>query len=401
MGNYSELRTMAFASVISLMAGCEYVDHTGEKGYPVDSVAIDSVARMLSALPLEQDHLMEVHEAVSSSSGNGYDEEYTMKNLFESPGAGVGDEENLKSMRTRTYSRPLRELIREHICPTRAAGSGSGEDYLKRLMNSDVQIYWPYSENWDGKTMPIITFDPENGAEANIGYRIVDDPVSGRVCEEVVVDEELAADTPVWVVNRNDDSRFTSLEMLRKRDPEWGNGGGTIVVGAPMGTSAPMPASSRVRTLVIKDIMMRRNYDSWFAGASEFFVKCGKVEDFTASTEAELKLYNPLISDFMVVVRRNQVLQRLPFNVVLVSQWTEQNESVAFMMTEDDGGTRTEWKCSAMVKYNSKSFGFEVSLPFNSRDDIVWRGQLSGPYLEKYDGKTSRFGDVELTFQFQ
>ena len=103
----------------------------------------------------------------------------------------------------------------------------------------------------------------------------------------------------------------------------------------------------------------------------------------------------------MVVVRRNQVLQRLPFNVVLVSQWTEQNESIAFMMTEDDGGTRTEWKCSAVVKYNSKSFGFEMSLPFNSRDDIVWRGQLAGPYLEKYDGKTSRFGDVELTFQFQ
>ena len=268
-------------------------------------------------------------------------------------------------------------------------------------MNSDVQIYWPYSERWDGETMPVITFDPENGAEANIGYRIVETPGGGRTCEVVEVDEEMAENVPVWVVNRNDDSRFTSLEMLRRKNPEWGSGGGSIVVGAPMGLSAPMPASSRVRTLVIKDFMMRRNYDSWFAGASEFFVKCGKVEDFTASTEAELKLYDPQISDFMVVVRRNQVLQRLPFNVVLVSQWTEQNESIAFMMTEDDGGTRTEWKCSAVVKYNSKSFGFEMSLPFNSRDDIVWRGQLAGPYLEKYDGKTSRFGDVELTFQFQ
>ncbi|MGC8001134.1 hypothetical protein, partial [Salmonella enterica] len=79
------------------------------------------------------------------------------------------------------------------------------------------------------------------------------------------------------------------------KNPEWGNGGGSIVVGAPMGLSAPRPASSRVRTLVIKDFMMRRNYDSWFAGASEFFVKCGKVEDFTASTEAELKLYDPQI----------------------------------------------------------------------------------------------------------
>lgn len=384
------------ASAACFLSGCEIVDHTGEIGYPADSVAIDSVARMLSSLPIEKEHLMEVHEAVSSSSGNGYDEEYTMRDLFESPGAGVGDDEEVKSVRTRAYPRPLRDLIREHFAATRAEGNASGEDYLKSLMNSNVQIYWPYSGNWDGETMPVITFDPENGAEANIGYRIIDDPVAGRKFELVEVDEELAMNTPVWVVNRNEDSRFTSLEMLRKKDPEWGNGGGSIVVGAPQDTRA-----ARVRTLVIKDFMMRRNYDSWFAGASEFFVKCGKVEDFTASTEAELRLYSPQISDFMVVVRRNQVLKRLPFDVVLVSQWTDQNESIAFMMTEDDGGTRTEWKCSAVVKYNSKSFGFEVSLPFNSRDDIVWRGQLAGPYLEKYDGRTSRFGDVELTFQFQ
>ena len=48
--------------------------------------------------------------------------------------------------------------------------------------------------------------------------------------------------------------------------------------------------------------------DSWFAGASEFFVKIGSVEDFTAVTEAELQLYNPLVTDFMIVVKRNQVV---------------------------------------------------------------------------------------------
>lgn len=225
----------ALAAGLSLMAGCEYVDHTGEKGYPADTVSIDSVARMLSALPLEQDHLMEVHQAVSSSSDNGYDEEYTMKNLFESPGSGVGDDEDVKSMRTKAFARPLRDLIWEYVCPTRSAGSG--DDYLQRLMNSDVQIYWPYSERWDGETMPVITFDPENGAEANIGYRIVETPDGGRTCEVVEVDEEMAENVPVWVVNRNDDSRFTSLEMLRRKNPEWGSGGGSIVVGAPMGLS--------------------------------------------------------------------------------------------------------------------------------------------------------------------
>lgn len=124
------------------------------------------------------------------------------------------------------------------------------------------------------------------------------------------------------------------------------------------------------------------------------------MENFTASTEAELKLYNPQITDFMLVVKRNQVGQRIPMNIMLVSQWTDQLDNIAFLLTEDDGGTRTEWKCSAVVKVKSKSYGFDVSLPFNSRDDIVWRGELSARYLEKYDGITSRFGDVDLTFSF-
>ena len=100
----------------------------------------------------------------------------------------------------------------------------------------------------------------------------------------------------------------------------------------------------------------------------------------------------------MLVVKRSQMGKTIPMNVVLVSQWTDQLENIAFMLTEDDGGTRTEWKCSAYVKIKSKSYGFEVALPFNSSDDIVWRGQLSAPYLEKYDGVAGRFGDVELTF---
>lgn len=102
----------------------------------------------------------------------------------------------------------------------------------------------------------------------------------------------------------------------------------------------------------------------------------------------------------MLVVKRNQVGQRIPMNIMLVSQWTDQLDNIAFLLTEDDGGTRTEWKCSAVVKVKSKSYGFDVSLPFNSRDDIVWRGELSARYLEKYDGITSRFGDVDLTFSF-
>ena len=144
---------------------------------------------------------------------------------------------------------------------------------------------------------------------------------------------------------------------------------------------------------------MNRNYDTWFAGASEFFVKCGSVSGFKATTEAEMKLYSPTVTDFMIVVKRSQKGQVIPFNAVLISEWTSQLTSCAFIVTEDDGGTVETWKGSAVVKYNSKSYGFEIAIPVNSRDDIVWRGQLTRSYVEKYSGETGHFGDIELVLE--
>ena len=349
----------------------------------VTTVPMDGLARLLSTLPIGPSQMKEVADAVGSSSTNGYDEEYTMKQLFESPGAGVGDKEESKAS---AYDTPLRDLIEQAVRrETKAEGfvSGDPEDYLRDLSSSDLQIYWPYADDWDGSAAPVITYDPGDDSEANMGYII-----GGG---EIVVDEKVARERPVWVINRNSDAGYTSLELLRREDPSWGSGGGDIVV-RPRGTSS----AQDIRSLVIKTLRVERQYDSWFAGGAEFFFKCGSVENFTASTEAELKLYKPSVTDFMIVVQRSQIGQEIPLNALLVSEWTKGLTSIGFMIVEDDGGSQTSWKCSAVVKYNSKSYGFEVDLPLRSRDDIVWRGQMTRSYVEKYSGKTVSFGEMSL-----
>ena len=427
------------AGLLPLLLSCEKVVGNASSGNDVSPVALDRVAAMLSELPLEAEHYREVHSAVESSSGNGYDEEYTMSDLFASPGKGVGDSRTKAAAASKAYGRPLRELIREHVkasVATRAAGSGRagmtrsgavdsgfGDDadaYLAALESSDVQIYWPYSENWDGKSEPVFTFDPGDDSDVNIGYKVMRQPDGSSRIEEVEVDEAFAEKNPVWVVNRNSDCGFTSLEIMRRDHPEWDNGGGALIVGGKRGASqrnaagfaAAQSASGRdfednvvksggagLKTLVLKEFTMKRNYDCWFAGGSEFFVKAGSVSDFYASTEAELRLYTPQVTDFMIVVKRKQKGQPLPFNTVIVSDWSEQLTHVAFMITEDDGGTLDQWKCSAVVKIKSKSYGFDISLPFNSRDDIVWRGQLSRRYIDATSNLVGHFGDVDITFE--
>lgn len=395
---------------------CERLDNDPSK-HISDSdpeyIELQEVVEILTLLPISTDQLGEVHAAVSASSSNGYDEEYTMTNLFTLPGGGVGDKQTRAN---RSYAQPMRDMIVAIVKDMISKDSKTKSEYqglnvlrtierlgadrfLDALTKSDMQIYWPFSEAWDGKQMPIITYDPEDGSESNIGYQMVVDDDGFRRVEQVEVDEQKAMECAVWVVNRNDDADYTSLEMLRREDPNWGEGGGNIIVKPEQSSGNSRAAASKLRTLILKDFTMKRNYDTWFAGASEFFVKVGSVDDFTASTEAELRLYTPLVTDFMIVVQRDQLGVPQPFNAILVSELTDQLTHCAMMITEDDGGTITKWDCHALVRVESKSYGIEISLPFNSRDDIVWRGQLATKWFENNNNIAGHFGDVDLTFE--
>ena len=145
---------------------------------------------------------------------------------------------------------------------------------------------------------------------------------------------------------------------------------------------------------------MRRNFDSWFGGASEFFIKCGSASGFKAKTDDELRLYNPEVTDFMIVVKRKQVMEQVAVDAVLVTDFTPQIEKIAFMIIEDDGGTTTSWKCSASAKYQSKTYGFDLDLPYKDKDDIAWRGQLAAEYFQEGE-TTGKFGDVWVTFRLE
>ncbi len=297
-------KVLYFALLAGALAACEKVDTTVKEYDPV-AVPLEDVARILAALPVGSEQWNEVHAAVQASTGNGYDSEYTLKNLFTRPGTGVGAAPEAKAAGN-DYAKPLREWIGDYVqnlfAATKASETGevsrsgynSAQEYLNALTESDIQIYWPFEDRWDGSEAPVITFDPDDGSSKNVGYLR-----ENGIVREILVDENTALERPVWVVNRNDDAAYKTLEVLRRENPDWGQGG-TIRL---KGESDEAP----VHTLVLKEFTAKRNFDAWFAGASEFFVKIGCLEEFTASTEAEMLLYSPTVTDFMVVVKRGQV----------------------------------------------------------------------------------------------
>ena len=91
------------------------------------------------------------------------------------------------------------------------------------------------------------------------------------------------------------------------------------------------------------------------------------MEDFTATTEAEMKLYVPAVTDFMIVVKRSQVGKPQPFNAVLVSDWTDQMLNCAFLITEDDGVNGNQ-KCSDFGNSECCFFGIKSTVLFASAE---------------------------------
>ena len=173
-----------------LASSCEILDDDVDK-HASDraSVPLSEVAQVLANIPLGTDQMSEVFGAVSSSAENGYDEEYMMYDLFGTPGAGVGDDRLPLSKAPVLSGVPLRDMIADYVKSQAATKSDSGIDdpseWLERLAESDVQIYWPFSESWDGEELPVITFDPEDDSDVNIGYRITEDSEGFRRIEEV------------------------------------------------------------------------------------------------------------------------------------------------------------------------------------------------------------------------
>lgn len=92
----------------------------------------------------------------------------------------------------------LKSKLEQYFSKLIATKSNDIIDFVKK---SNCVIYWPYSENWDGKTLPVITSAPKDEKqEWNYGYRITYNAQGDRHFEQVIVDDDFAYANPVWII---------------------------------------------------------------------------------------------------------------------------------------------------------------------------------------------------------
>ena len=153
---------------------------------------LSSIASILSHISINNDICKEVHEAVSSATDNGLDESYYFQEILK--------EGNNKIATRSGNPSSLGTLIKNYFANPITRSADADAINLDLLAKSDIQIYWPYSEDWDGKTLPAITYAPEDeDQEWNYAYK-----KNGDKIDTIIVNEEYMEKNPVWIINKSD-----------------------------------------------------------------------------------------------------------------------------------------------------------------------------------------------------
>ncbi|MDO4715402.1 MAG: hypothetical protein Q4A44_03885 [Bacteroidales bacterium] len=371
---YINLFNIKYYIVLLLMVGLVFhscsQDATGaveESAVPKQVVnhQMEQLARVLSQLPLSLEVLTEVHQAVVTSQDLGLEESYYFQEI-------LGGEASGKIVRGASSKQSLLgKLLEKHQSQLVRSSNAREQVDLEELANSDVQIYWPYSEDWDGKTAPVITFVPEDDSQMwNYGFVFQ----KGRI-DTIIVTEELAERRPVWVINKAD-LAYKDLPQLAMGELAKNN---TLYASKTNKTkrlkSAQIRGEDYIYTVSVGKMMSSRQHDSFWAGGSEYYFLCGSPSNFSLIEGTNRIAFSPKITKFLVYRSRKDIRKKrwVDVNLPLVDEWTDDLTEAAIMLLEEDQGRDKNWDKEVSVNFLGKKYKVSVSLPFNSEDDMLYQ----------------------------
>lgn len=339
---------------------------------------LSAIASMLSNISINKDVCQEVHNAVNNAMYNGLEESYYFQEIL--------GKSNKVTTRSGSISL-LGALIKDYSSSTRSADADAVN--LDLLAESDVQIYWPYSEDWDGETLPVITYAPENeDQEWNYAYR-----KNGDKIDTIIVNEEYMEKNPVWIVN-NSDIAYEELPNFSQK--QYTKNNVLFLSEASVNTKANKPSISTksvgepVYTVYLGRFMSEKQYDKIWNGGSEFVIQMGAIEHMVIESIEQLTSTNPRITVVKVSRSRRDIRKRrwaIMKSAVLSSDWQPNENNVAFMIHEEDLGGKKYWDPELSVNIGAKSFGFKAKIPYGNGDDLIYQNIYDRPFVFSTNNK--------------
>ncbi|MDR1524053.1 MAG: hypothetical protein LBS79_02200 [Tannerella sp.] len=345
-----------------------------------EDVILQTTAQLLSSL-VDVDVVKEVKRGVEKSRSYGLDEEIRFIEILQPQNTKVN-----KFAGNNLLTGKLKECIRNVNKNSLVSAQFTGDEMESFLCNNNVQIYWPYLENWDGKEIPVISYSNYDNEDDDVSdvvaYRRIKD-ISGKYeLESFIINEEYAMNHPVWIISKNE-FEYNNL-------PDFNNGefkkNGIIFAQETtdetnsIKSDSPNEVSLRAGSnlFFLKTLQVTTNHDNWINGGSEF-------EFHWAS------LYSTTVIRYCI--SRSDINKGKKFTLyyALNTNWTWEQQSNALLIIETDANWGDNyWYYTIHWRDDYNFFSSSRHIYHNQFDDFIhggvyWRDIItSNGYIESF-----------------
>lgn len=297
----------AFIAVLSLgLFACNSNDeplapqNSNESPDYNESEDSEKIAQLMTSIPLTKEIVNEVFSATQKGLENGIEESYYFADVLSDTPAKSASRASSESQESF-----LGCELRSALSKTRSNSQIDAD----LLQYGDYQIYWPYSEDWDGETQPVITFVPKDENQLwNYGYKQTDNGI-----ETVIVDEKYMESNPVWIINKAD---FSYDELPNFNNGEFVKNGISycprkiITDETPNQTLSTRVSGLPVYTVYLGKLMSDHQFDKVWSGGSEFAIRMGAIEHMEITSEEQVKSENARINYVRVCRSRKDIKKK-------------------------------------------------------------------------------------------
>jgi len=361
----------------------EVVNDNLENSIPVSNLQV--IAELVANIVDNGIVLEEVKQGVEMSKFFGLDEELRFTDILQPK-----ESKMFRSSSANQLSQILRSLFNDHKPFTLRS---SGDELETFVLDNNVQIYWPYSENWDGKEIPVVTFNNGSKNANNVtAYKKVTDDNGFSSIEKITVNEEYAKKHPVWVINENDLSYDDLPDFM---NGEFEKNGVFFYSETASKKTTSFRASNSA--LMLESLQATKQYDDWLNGGSEFEFKLSQPLAPSYSTSGN--------NVYRISISRSDISNKKTFypNYPLNTNWTVEQVQNGLKIVETDTGGSKNWSFNLGVKILGEDLSIAASIPYGSNDDHLFESILDRAYIESsvMNGPTKVFYSNDNGFNWR
>ncbi len=311
------------------------------------SIEVSNVAQLISMVEIDGEVMNEVKRGVENSCKYGLDEEYRFTDMLNSSESKISRSSNASIL--------VQKMIEKY---DELDLTILNSDFFDLLENSDLQIYWPYSDNWNGQDRPVIASGSDDGKSIFV--------YNTNGVDTIPFTKEFVKQNTIWVISENS-TPYDDLPNFYK--DEFVNKDGVVFL-----SQYAAQKTNHIRSIGIDGpgvyfdkINCLHSYEGGLAGGPELnFVWC----------HAAMSLSNVptgYVNTFRYNMKSSEVGKEIQLDYQIRHFWPENELENVLVVFESDGGkSKTGTRNMKFKDYSGKESIVAAQFNYQKRDDFIF-----------------------------